>query len=126
MKKRSASTLWCRMISAMGLSMSGVLGATMRSISMSERYVPTTDQVENGFAHDLEAKYHNPVDYGAYVESNRRAFRRWLAKRDAEVAAKAWSEGWTARASRGYAHLKVGECVPPPAHINPYRKAVQS
>ena len=38
------------------------------------------------------------------------------------AAAKAWDEGWSARASRGYAHLKVGECVPPPAHINPYRK----
>lgn len=45
---------------------------------------------------------------------------------DAEVAARAWDEGWSARASRGYAHLKVGECVPPPAHINPYRKAVGS
>ena len=42
-----------------------------------------------------------------------------------EVAAKAWSEGWSARASRGYAHLKVGECVPPPAHINPYLEAAQ-
>ncbi len=43
-----------------------------------------------------------------------------------EREARAWDEGWSARASRGYAHLKVGECVPPPAHINPYRKAVQS
>lgn len=48
-----------------------------------------------------------------------------LAEVERAAAEKAWSEGWSARASRGYAHLKVGECVPPPAHINPYRKAVQ-
>ena len=49
-----------------------------------------------------------------------------LAEVERVAAEKAWDEGWSARASRGYAHLKVGECVPPPAHINPYRKAVES
>lgn len=38
---------------------------------------------------------------------------------EAEVKAEAWDEGWAARADRK--HLKVGECVPAPPHINPYR-----
>lgn len=36
--------------------------------------------------------------------------------------AEAFAEGWALRASRGYAHLKVGESVPLPDHINPYRR----
>lgn len=34
--------------------------------------------------------------------------------------AAAWGEGWTARADRP--HLKRGESVPPPTHINPYTR----
>ena len=41
------------------------------------------------------------------------------AQPESAIKAEAWNEGWAARASR--AHLKVGECVPAPAHINPYR-----
>lgn len=48
-------------------------------------YTPTTQQVEDGYAHEPEYEYHNPVDYGAHVHGNRRAFRRWLKEHDAEV-----------------------------------------
>lgn len=72
-------------------------------------YTPTTKEVERACVRSI-----GPARFYA-----------WLTAHDAEIAAKAWSEGWSARASRGYAHLKVGECVPPPAHINPYREAVQ-
>ena len=54
---------------------------------MSE-YTPTTQQVEDGFAHEPEYEFHNPVGYGSHVQSNRRAFKRWLAAHDAEVAAR--------------------------------------
>lgn len=115
---------------------------------MSE-YVPTTEDVRAGLLSrvmDTLAYYqcretnpkadHPLMGYHAFSEDQREWLRekkreaaeeivRIMAEHDAEVAAKAWSEGWSARASRGYAHLKVGECVPPPAHINPYRKAVQ-
>lgn len=40
-----------------------------------------------------------------------------------DVRAEAWQEGWAYRADR--AHLKHGESVPAPDHINPYRKAEQ-
>lgn len=56
---------------------------------MSE-YKLTTQQVEDGFSHEPEYEYSNPIGYGAHVQSNRRAFRRWLA---AEKA-KAWDEGY--------------------------------
>lgn len=36
------------------------------------------------------------------------------------VRAEAWQKGWADRADR--AHLKHGESVPAPDHINPYRK----
>ena len=81
--------------------------------------VPTTEEVRDSYRYSNQRPDICGKDFG--IE-----FDRWLAKHDAEVAARAWSEGWSARASRGYAHLKVGECVPPPAHINPYREAVQS
>ncbi len=63
---------------------------------MSERTL-TTQQVEDGFAHEPEYEYHDPINYGAHVASNRRAFKRWLAEYTAEreraAAEKAWDEG---------------------------------
>ena len=56
---------------------------------MSDEHTPTTEQVEDGFAHDPDSEYRNPVGYGAEVAANRRAFRSWLAVHDREVAAKA-------------------------------------
>lgn len=48
-----------------------------------------------------------------------KAAREWHAEELRKAKAEAWEEGWAARASRP--HLKRGECVPPPPHINPYR-----
>src|SRR5699024_411690 len=65
-----------------------------RRPTMSDQYTPTTQQVEDGFSHEPEYEYANPIGYGAQVQSNRRAFRRWLAT----VKAEAWQEGalWAA------------------------------
>lgn len=52
-------------------------------------YTPTTQQVEDGFAHEPEYEYSNPIGYGAHVQSNRRAFRRWLAEVERAAAEKA-------------------------------------
>jgi hypothetical protein len=52
-------------------------------------YRPTTEQIEDAYAHDPEAEWHDPINYGSEVKANRRVFRRWLADHDAEVAAKA-------------------------------------
>lgn len=52
---------------------------------MSEGYTPTTENVEDGYAHDPESEYRDPINYGSTVQANRRAFRRWLAAHDAEV-----------------------------------------
>ena len=55
-------------------------------------YMPTTEQVESGFAHDSEAEYHDPVNYGAHSQAQRRAFRRWLAEVERRAAEKARSD----------------------------------
>ena len=55
-------------------------------------YTPTTQQVEDGFAHEPEYEYHNPVGYGSHVQSNRRAFKRWLAALIREAKAEALEE----------------------------------
>lgn len=52
----------------------------------------TTQQVEDGFAHEPEYEYHNPIGYGAHVQGNRRAFRRWLAEVEREAAEKALTD----------------------------------
>lgn len=57
-------------------------------------YTPTTQQVEDGFAHEPEYEYHNPVGYGSHVQSNRRAFKRWLDALILEAKAEAWDEGY--------------------------------
>lgn len=82
--------------------------------------LPNTRQVRDFYCHARQSVTQRWRDHSFEAE-----FDAWLAAHDAEIAAKAWGEGWSTRASRGYAHLKVGECVPPPAHINPYREAVQ-
>ncbi len=52
-------------------------------------YMPTTQQVEDGFTHEPEYEYANPVGYGAHVRANRRAFKRWLAEVERAAAEKA-------------------------------------
>jgi hypothetical protein len=66
-------------------------------------YRPTTEQIEDAYAHDPEAEWHDPINYGLEVKANRRVFRRWLADHDAGVAAKAlrdaateWDEWYSA------------------------------
>ena len=53
------------------------------------KYTPTTEQVEDGFAHEPEYEYHNPIGYGLHVQANRRAFKRWLAEVERAAAEKA-------------------------------------
>lgn len=53
----------------------------------------TTQQVEDGFSHEPEYEYSNPIGYGAHVQSNRRAFRRWLAEVERAAAEKSYDEG---------------------------------
>lgn len=99
--------------------MSGVLGATMRRLIMSEQYTPTTEEVRDRYA-DARAgigewtRFDDSV--ARAVEEAYAEFDRWLAERDAEVAAKAWDRG----CASGYreAHTNVTE-------RNPYRKAVE-
>lgn len=85
---------------------------------MSEQYTPTTDEVR--------ANYQVPGLYSGLTAREAGArFERWLAKRDAEVAAKAWDEGF----SRGFYRGQIlnGDYDASEAGIdNPYRKAVQS
>ena len=47
-------------------------------------YTPTTDEVEHRYAYDEL--------YSMDCEADHRAFRRWLAAHDAQVAAQALSE----------------------------------
>lgn len=58
---------------------------------MSE-YKLTTQQVEDGFSHEPEYEYSNPIGYGAHVQSNSRAFRRWLAEVELAAAEKALAD----------------------------------
>jgi hypothetical protein len=51
---------------------------------MTRLFTPTTDQVCNGYAHDPEAEYHDPIGYGNEVRRNKAAFNRWLAAERAE------------------------------------------
>lgn len=83
---------------------------------MSERTL-TTQQVEDGFAHEPEYEYHDPINYGAHVASNRRAFKRWLAEYTAEVERAAAEKALTKAAddlrvnfSRGAAIAMHHEC----------------
>lgn len=59
----------------------------------TDKFIPTTDQVRDGYAYDPEYEYHNPTDTG-YVHFNRATFDRWLSK----VKAEAWDEGAAAQA----------------------------
>ena len=52
----------------------------------------TDNQVEDGFSYEPEYEYHNPIGYGAHVQGNRRAFRRWLAEVERAAAAKALTD----------------------------------
>lgn len=55
-------------------------------------YTPTMKQIEDGYAHDPESEYRDPVNYGSTVAANRRAFRRALEAHDREVTAEVLRE----------------------------------
>jgi hypothetical protein len=52
-------------------------------------FTPTTEQVRTGYASDPESEYRDPINYPHWEKQLAAAFDRWLARRDAEVAAKA-------------------------------------
>lgn len=90
-------------------------------------YVPTTEEVRDGWVcliFDGGAREEAKLDSRWNQELSEAQFDRWLAEVERAAAEKAWAEGWATRASRSYGHLKVGESVPAPRHINPYRKEV--
>lgn len=81
-------------------------------------HTPTTQQVEDGFAHEPEYEYHNPIGYGAHVQGNRRAFRRWLAEVERAAAEKAWGLGY----QNGQDSVYTATTEFPNAFENPYRR----
>lgn len=48
-------------------------------------FMPTTEQVREGYAHDPESEYRDPIGYPAMLRENRAIFDRWLAAHDAEI-----------------------------------------
>lgn len=97
---------------------------------MTEQYTPTTEEVLGMLGSHL-------YEYGAGCDMNLpgnspdEIVDRWLAKRDAEVAAKAWDEGQAAE-ELAWEHAFNGHPVPEGEAcdvckvVNPYRKAVAS
>lgn len=95
---------------------------------MSE-YTPTTDEVREEFIYG-----HQELDMDGNVvvsfDEAQERWDRWLAKRDAELAAKAWDEGVTTALSYAKRQpdgitLKL-ETFDGDEWQNPYRKAVHS
>lgn len=63
-----------------------------REGAVAEDYTPTTEQVRSAYAEDPVAEYHDPVNYSP--RHAERAFDRWLAAHDAEVAEGARADSW--------------------------------
>lgn len=57
-------------------------------------FTPSTEQVRMSYAAAVK-RYSKPQRHGAEAAGE---FDRWLRRHDAEVAAKAWDEGWNASA----------------------------
>lgn len=81
-------------------------------------YTPTVEEARAEFV--TNKSFRMPAGWRGAEE-----FDRMIAEVERAAAEKAWAEGWATRASRGYAHLKVGESVPAPGHINPYWSATR-
>lgn len=63
---------------------------------MSAEWTPTTEQVRDGYASDPEYEYNNPDMAPMAERENKKAFDRWLAARDLEMAVRlvaAWTVG---------------------------------
>lgn len=70
---------------------------------MADQYIPTTQQIEDGYSIDPEAEYHDPLTNHTAI--NRRAFKRWLAENNRQVAEAALLE--YAEALEGNIHAAV-------------------
>ena len=85
---------------------------------MTKQYTPTTEEVLGMLGSHLE-EYGADCDMNKPGNSTDEIVDRWLAERDAEVAAKAWDR----------AILYIGlnpDLANQFLDTNPYRKAVQS
>jgi hypothetical protein len=68
----------------------GVVESTEEGDSVSEEFVPTTEQVRDGYADDGgQAEYLDPINGHHQRGESLKAFDRWLVEHDAEVAAAA-------------------------------------
>lgn len=91
-----------------------------KGMALSEQYTPTTDEVRAAYFVRKTGLLVSAMTH--YPE-----FDRWLAERDAEVAAKAWEEGRLAE-ELAWEHAYNGHPVPEGdtcdecAVVNPYRK----
>lgn len=55
---------------------------------MIDEFTPTTEHVREYYAVDFGADYSDPEKEQAVIESNRKAFDRWLAEHDRELVDK--------------------------------------
>ena len=79
---------------------------------MSDDYMPTTEQVRDGYRYDPEYDYYNPLEAGANVELRGLAFDRWLDQVKAEI----WDEGHHAGQHNEHEHR------PRRVMTNPYKE----
>jgi hypothetical protein len=73
---------------------------------MSDKWMPTTEQVRTAYAIDSEDEYRDPINAPANRRANERYFDRWLAAHDAQVAAhalRAVADEWVAHDYNLYA-----------------------
>ena len=72
-------------------------------------YTPTTEQVRDGYRYDPVAEYYGPITPHHVI--NGRAFDRWLAAHDAEVAATTLRDVATALASSFHPSLSDEDTI---------------
>lgn len=70
---------------------------------MSDEYTPTTEEIAEWYSHKGGSKL--SPHYARSLDTRRREFDAWLAKHDAEVAAKALEEAANAWHVNGWAHV---------------------
>lgn len=79
-------------------------------------WIPTTEQMRDGYRYDPEYDYYHPLEAGANVELRGLAFDRWLAQTLREAKAEAWEEGHNAGQHNEH------EYRPGRAMDNPYKE----
>lgn len=58
----------------------------------TEDWIPTTKQVRDGYAFDIEDEHRNPLDAPANRRANEHYFDRWLRNHEAEMLEKVAAE----------------------------------